>query len=101
MSKFSLFVLTVAIVLGSIGPALASAPSIVIDGSSVPADVPALVSDGRVLVPLRGVFERLGASVSYDAVSQSASASMGVRLRNGSSTLPQRRFAGQHAKAGS
>lgn len=80
MSKFSLFVLTAAIVLGSIGPALASAPSIVIDGSSVPADVPAVVSDGRVLVPLRGVFERLGASVSYDAVSQSASASMGGKL---------------------
>ncbi len=60
-------------------PALADAPTIVIDGSQLPADVPALVADGRVLVPLRGVFEQLGASVSYDATSQTATASLGDR----------------------
>ena len=76
MSRFHPFLLAAAIALGTIGPALASAPSIVIDGSTVPADVPALVSDGRVFVPLRGVFERLGARVSYDAASQTALASL-------------------------
>jgi hypothetical protein len=80
MSALLRLLLAAAVVLGSLAPALASAPSIVIDGSSLPADVPALVADGRVLVPLRGVFERLGAAVSYDAASQTAAASMDGRL---------------------
>lgn len=61
-------------------PALAGAPSIVIDGSRLPADVPALVSGDHVLVPLRGVFERLGARVAYDAQSQTASAALNGML---------------------
>jgi hypothetical protein len=80
MSALKRSLLAAAIVLGSLAPAFASAPSIVIDGSSLPADVPALVADGRVLVPLRGVFEQLGAKVSYDAASQTAAASMDGKL---------------------
>jgi hypothetical protein len=41
-----------------------------VDGQIVNFDVPATVIDGRVLVPLRGVFERLGATVDYDASTQ-------------------------------
>ena len=41
-----------------------------VDGQPVNFDVPATVIDGRVLVPLRGVFERLGATVDYDAPTQ-------------------------------
>lgn len=63
-------------------PVRATAPSIVIDGSSLPNDVPALVSGDHVLVPLRGVFERLGAQVGYDASTQTASASLnGMRVQ--------------------
>ena len=62
------------------GPARASAPSIVIDGSSLPGDVPALVSGDHVLVPLRGVFERLGAHVDFDAATQTASATLNGML---------------------
>jgi hypothetical protein len=58
------------------GPARAVAPSIVVDGYSLPADVPALVSGDHVLVPLRGVFERLGAKVDFDPSTQTASASL-------------------------
>jgi hypothetical protein len=74
------FLLAVAIALGTLAPAMASAPSIVVDGSNVSPDVPALVADSRVLVPLRGVFERLGASVSYDAATQTAAASLDGHL---------------------
>jgi copper amine oxidase-like protein len=66
--------LTLLLVLAA--PVRATAPSIVIDGSALPGDVPALVSGDHVLVPLRGVFERLGATVSYDATSQTAIAAL-------------------------
>jgi len=48
-------------------PAAAAAPSIVIDGQPLSSDVPALAVGDHVLVPLRGVFEAIGAAVSYDA----------------------------------
>lgn len=41
-----------------------------VDGQPVNFDVPPSVIQGRVLVPLRGIFERLGATVDYDARSQ-------------------------------
>jgi hypothetical protein len=41
-----------------------------IDGQAVNFDVPPTVIQGRVLVPLRGIFERLGATVDYDARTQ-------------------------------
>lgn len=39
---------------------------IVVNGQSVQFDQPPITRGGRVFVPLRGVFERLGASVVYD-----------------------------------
>ena len=41
-----------------------------VDGQAVKFDVPPTVIQGRVLVPLRGIFERLGATVDYDARTQ-------------------------------
>ncbi len=38
-----------------------------IDGRLVNFDVPPIYTQGRVLVPLRGIFEQLGATVDYDA----------------------------------
>ncbi|GEM_PF-1560667 len=81
--------LTLALLLVLAAPVRATAPSIVIDGSALPGDVPALVSGDHVLVPLRGVFERLGATVSYDAESQTATAvlnEMSVSVTVGSPT---------------
>ena len=51
-------------------------------------NVPPEAVGGRVLVPLRGVFEALGATVNYDAPTQTIYASSGardIRLRLGSS----------------
>jgi hypothetical protein len=41
------------------------APSVVIDGTPVVFDQPPVEEAGRIYVPLRGVFERLGASVVF------------------------------------
>ncbi len=41
-----------------------------VDGQELAFDVPPNVIQGRVLVPLRGIFERLGATVDYDSQSQ-------------------------------
>ncbi|HLY23737.1 MAG TPA: copper amine oxidase N-terminal domain-containing protein [bacterium] len=41
-----------------------------VDGQPVNFDVPPTVIQGRVLVPLRGIFERLGATVDYNAANQ-------------------------------
>ncbi|MDQ6932165.1 MAG: copper amine oxidase N-terminal domain-containing protein [Candidatus Eremiobacteraeota bacterium] len=46
-------------------PAKAAAVSIVVNGTTVGFDQPPVERAGRVFVPLRGVFERLGASVVY------------------------------------
>ncbi|HEY8297467.1 MAG TPA: copper amine oxidase N-terminal domain-containing protein [Candidatus Baltobacteraceae bacterium] len=59
--------LTFALAIGfvAIGPAAAAAIPIVVNGSTVTFDQPPIERAGRVFVPLRGVFERLGASVVY------------------------------------
>lgn len=40
---------------------------VLVNGTPVAFDQPPMIANGRVLVPLRGVFERLGAVVSWDA----------------------------------
>ena len=49
----------------SIAPAPAQSVAIVVNGAPVTFDQPPVERAGRVFVPLRGVFERLGASVVY------------------------------------
>ena len=52
-------------------PGTAQSPiRVYVDGQPVNFDVPPNVIQGRVLVPLRGVFEKLGATVDYDAKTQ-------------------------------
>jgi copper amine oxidase-like protein len=74
------------ILIGAIAAGLASvagaqtvAPyvKVVVDGSPIYLDAPPMIVNGRVLVPLRGVFERLGATVIWDPASQT------VRAQNG------------------
>ncbi|HEV2284307.1 MAG TPA: copper amine oxidase N-terminal domain-containing protein [bacterium] len=66
-----------------------------VDGSPVYFDQAPVMANGRVLVPLRGVFERLGATVAWDPTSQTVLAQSGttsVSLRIG---LPQAFVNGQ------
>ena len=57
-----------------------------IDGQLVSFDVPPAIAAGRVLVPLRGVFNRLGAVVTWDPATQMVLAARGdtsISLRIG------------------
>lgn len=50
-----------------------------LDGARIFFDVPPVVEKGRTLVPLRGIFEKLGASVDWNAATQTVTASRGGR----------------------
>lgn len=52
----------------------ASAVELYVDGSRLAPDVPPVLTDGRTLVPMRSLFEALGASVSWDGATATASA---------------------------
>ena len=95
--------LTIAVViamsagLASTTAAQTAAPyvRVFVDGAPVAFDQPPVIVGGRVLVPLRGVFERLGATVTWDPISQTVLAQSGatsVSLRIGS---PQAFVSGQ------
>jgi hypothetical protein len=74
MSRSVAFLAFLFLSLVLVGPGRADAPTIVIDGVVVRTDVPPLVEDGHVLVPLRGIFERFSADVEYDARDQAVTA---------------------------
>jgi hypothetical protein len=83
--------LVVALGAGLTSMAVAQTPApyvkVFVDGSPVYFDQAPVMANGRVLVPLRGVFERLGATVAWDAASQTVLAERGatsVSLRIGS-----------------
>src|SRR6185437_15948515 len=46
-------------------PANAQNVTVIVDGQTMTFDQPPIIQTGRVFVPLRGIFERLGASVVY------------------------------------
>jgi len=58
--------LAIAFGLTGSGAARAAGVTINVNGSQVQFDQPPVERGGRVFVPLRGVFEKLGASVVYD-----------------------------------
>lgn len=60
-----------------------------IDGSRISLDVPPRMVEGRLLVPVRGIFEALDARVEWDAATATVTAARGtgaVRLTAGKST---------------
>ncbi|HWQ76722.1 MAG TPA: stalk domain-containing protein [Syntrophomonas sp.] len=60
-------------------PALAAdpVPRVVIDGQQVSFDAAPVIDNGRVLVPLRAIFEQMGARVDWDEDSATAAAVKG------------------------
>lgn len=52
--------------LAAAAPAAAQEIGLIMDGQRVNASPPPRIEQGRTLVPLRGVFERLGATVTWD-----------------------------------
>ncbi|HTA40000.1 MAG TPA: copper amine oxidase N-terminal domain-containing protein [Candidatus Acidoferrales bacterium] len=63
--KLAALPLALALVLPASAPAQ-SAVSVFVNGQRMSFDQPPVVQSGRVFVPLRGVFEQLGASVVYN-----------------------------------
>jgi hypothetical protein len=64
--KFTLKSAALLLALTSLcGPASAQGVTVLVNGQPVQFDQPPIMQDGRVLVPMRGVFERLGATVVY------------------------------------
>ncbi len=57
--------------------ASAAAPSVVVDGNQLQFDVPPVVQNGRTLVPMRAIFEALGAIILWDQETQIAAAVKG------------------------
>ncbi len=55
----------------------ADAVNVTIDGKTLESDTPAQIVNGRTLVPLRAIFEALGAEVSWDGNEKSVSADKG------------------------
>jgi hypothetical protein len=67
----------------------AAQPTVTVDGRPLQFGAPPLVEQGRTLVPLRAIFEALGASVTWDAAVQTVTGTKGavtVRLTVGSTT---------------
>lgn len=54
--------------------AAASQISLYIDGKNIVAEQPPVLIDGSTLVPMRMIFEQLGAEVTWDSATQSATA---------------------------
>ena len=64
--------------------------SVVVNGTPVEFDQPPIVESGRALVPLRAIFEALGAEVDWDQPAQTVTAVRGgitISLRIGSNVL--------------
>ncbi|MDO4553486.1 MAG: N-acetylmuramoyl-L-alanine amidase, partial [Bacillota bacterium] len=55
--------------------------SVLIDGEELDNVHPPVIREGRTLVPLRAIFEALGASVDWDAATQTVTASAGEGAR--------------------
>jgi len=67
-------------------------PRVIIDGQAVTFDVAPVIDNGRVLVPLRAIFEQMGAKVSWDDATKTATAAKGevtviVKLGSTSPTI--------------
>lgn len=89
VAALTLAALAVVLTAGAVpGGAQVPAPyvHVFVDSQPVAFDVPPQIDNGRVLVPLRGVFERLGATVAWDERTQTVLAqrgSTGVSLQIG------------------
>jgi len=67
IARTTALILGVAVAAAALSlPAKAANVTVVVNGQQVGFDQPPISRGGRVFVPLRGVFERLGASVVYD-----------------------------------
>ncbi|HEY6103096.1 MAG TPA: copper amine oxidase N-terminal domain-containing protein [bacterium] len=73
-----ILILALALAILPSAPAAAQAVRVIVDGSPVFFDQPPVTIGGRVLIPLRGVFEQLGAFVQWNPASNTVLATRGA-----------------------
>lgn len=86
LSSFLAVLLTFMFLTPAAG-ALPNEVSVIIDGQKQVYDQPAIIQNGRTLVPVRGVFESLGATVDWEAETETVTGEKGntnVKLQIGS-----------------
>jgi hypothetical protein len=69
MRKITASVLALLLLMLGAAPVFA-APTVILDGEVLEFDVPPAIAYGRTLVPLRAIFEALGATVYWDETTQ-------------------------------
>ena len=75
MKKIVSIVICLVIVLSCVTCFAANDVKVFVGGNEVVFDQPPVIQDGRTLVPLRAIFEALGASVGWDGETSSVIAS--------------------------
>jgi beta-lactamase superfamily II metal-dependent hydrolase len=73
MRKHTILLLSLSLLLCFTAKVLA-APQVILDGQALSFDVPPVIESGRTLVPLRAIFEALGAGVQWDGETQTVTA---------------------------
>lgn len=73
----SLMILLTMCAIPAIAADETAAPTVILDGQTLSFDVPPMIENGRTLVPLRAIFEAMGATVSWDDATKTASAVKG------------------------
>lgn len=74
INKRNYLLLIIAIFMATFATPVLAAPTVNLDGRQLAFEVPPAIEDGRTLVPLRAIFEAMGATVSWDQATQTASA---------------------------
>ena len=88
IQKTGILTLALGAGLGVAAQAQAPAPQIYLNNQVLRTEVSPIQQNGRVLVPMRDIFEELGATVNYNNLNQSITATKGstvVRMALGSS----------------
>lgn len=75
MKKFTAIILSVILVLSFCTVAYAdNSVTVTLDGNSIKSDVAPQIVDGRTMVPLRAIFEALGATVAWSESTRTVTA---------------------------
>ncbi len=78
MKRLSILLLSMLMLLSAVAPAAASNDiKVIVDGIVVNFDVQPQIIDGRTMVPLRAIFEALGATVDWNESTKTITANKG------------------------
>ena len=74
MKKILTFILILTLVLSAVNVSAADTITVTVNGEEVVFDVPPMTVNDRTMVPLRAIFEKLGATVGYDEATRTVTA---------------------------